>query len=68
MTNPINVWHKAKSGHASIRLHELPPHLQDRGNFFEVYALDGHNLLPRTKRFKTYPAARDYANDLWRSL
>lgn len=66
----LDQWATARSGRARIRLcfrgHDFQP------NTYEVYALDGHELLPRTKSFPHTPeglaAARAYANDLWRTL
>lgn len=64
----LNLWAEARSGNARIRCFELEPHLQRGGKRFEVYALDGHELLPGTRRFVTLDEARTYANDLWRTL
>ena len=56
-----DIWHTAKSGRARIRLHGT-------ATDFEVYALDGHNLLPRTRSFPRLADAKAYANLLWETI
>ena len=66
----LDEWATARSGRARIRLYfrgrDFVP------NTYEVYALDGHELLPRTRSFPHTPegraAARAYANTLWATL
>lgn len=62
----LNVWHTASSGRARVRL------FANTSNQLEVYALDGHELLPRTRSFpltsQGFNQARAYANTLWGSL
>lgn len=77
-----DVWHTARSGRARIRLYFRVFGQGDLGvkwtrpevGGYQVYALDGHELLPRTRNFATgdreadRAAARAYANELWGSL
>jgi hypothetical protein len=63
-TADLNEWATARSGNARIRLYS------DRGGV-RVYALDGHELLPRTRDFVGPNAeadARTYANTLWATV
>jgi hypothetical protein len=53
---------KSKSGKAVILVRELSP------SRFDVTALDGHELLPGTRRNLTEADARRYANELWARL
>lgn len=65
-TAPLDEWATARSGAARVRLYDR------NGTAYAVYALDGHELLPRTRSFPHTPAgerdARTYANTLWASL
>lgn len=69
VTTDLNEWATARSGNARIRLHTLPAHLHAfKGGTIEVYALDGHETLPRTRSFTDETEARAYANLLWATL
>jgi len=68
-----DIWHEARSGRAKVRLY----YRQDTSvwptrSTYEVYALDGHELLPRTRSFPHteagLTAAKAYANTLWATL
>lgn len=64
-TEPLNEWATAQGGWIRIRLYANP------NGGISVYALDGHELLPRTRNFTGPDAeqeARSYANGLWKSL
>lgn len=68
-TPQTDEWATSRSGRARIRLHSITTRASETG--VEVYALDGHELLPRTKQFvggNAEERARDYANTLWRAL
>jgi hypothetical protein len=58
----MDIWNSSKSGKVRIRL------FTNTSGRFEVYALDGHELLPRTRSFDTVESARAYANSLWAAL
>lgn len=58
----LNLWATSRSGRARIRVY-----FRKTGEY-AVYALDGHELLPRSKSFKTADAAKAYGNSLWTTL
>lgn len=61
----LKVHHPTKSGKAVVMLRETAPSQLHPGKPFEVTILDGHELLPGTKRFSDLDAARSYANTVW---
>lgn len=65
---PMDLWATSKSGRARIRCHDRGADWPTAATRYDVYALDGHELLPRTKSFPTPEAARAYANTLWGAL
>jgi hypothetical protein len=62
----LNQWAAGSCGTAKIRL------FLNEAGLIEVYALDGHNLLPLTRTFPNTADgeadARLYANSLWKAL
>jgi hypothetical protein len=55
----VDQWATSRRGTCRIRLHEHGP------GRFAVYALEGHELLPVTRRNLNLTEARAYANTLW---
>lgn len=72
---PVRASFPSKSKKATVQLRERGSGPDPRNNVypalaerFQVSALDGHELLPRTRNFNDLEAARSYANDLWAKL
>jgi len=72
---PLAETHRSKSGKAVISLRERGSGADPANNVYpalptryQVSAMDGHEILPRTRNFHNEADARRYANELWRSL